>query len=94
MSALPLAVGAKMILTVQLCPTVSMLNVAPQVLVSEKSPATLIVVILRVAVPLLVMVTVWGALTVPTFWFANVKLVGATVTEVAAVTPIPVTVMF
>ena len=49
--------------------------------------------ILSVALPVLVMVTVWGALTVPTFWFAKVRLVGEIVTAVAAVTPEPVKVM-
>lgn len=38
----PEAVGAKETLTVQLSPTLRRLNVAPQVLVSKKSPVTLI----------------------------------------------------
>ena len=49
--------------------------------------------ILSVALPVLVMVTVWGELTVPTFWFEKVRLVGETVTAVASVTPVPVKVI-
>ena len=49
--------------------------------------------ILSVALPVLVMVTVWGELTVPTFWFEKFRLVGETVTAVASVTPEPVKVI-
>ena len=38
--------------------------------------------ILSVALPVLVMVTVLGELTVPTFWFEKLRLVGETVTAV------------
>src|SRR5438094_5043678 len=47
----------------------------------------------RVEVPVLVIVTVCGALTVPTLWLPNDRLVGETVTAVEAATPVPVTVM-
>ncbi len=91
----PLAVGENETLTVQLCPTASWFSVAAQVFVWEKSPLALIEVISSVEVLVLglVMVTVWGALTVPTFWPANVRLVGETVTSVAEVKPVPVTVI-
>ena len=91
----PLAVGAKVTLTLQLCPTLRMLSSGGtlQVLVWEKSPVVVMPVIFSVAVPVFVMVTVCGELTVPTVWFPKLRLVGETVTAVAAVTPVPVTVM-
>ena len=49
--------------------------------------------ILSVELPVLVMVTVWGELTVPTFWFEKLRLVGETVTAVAWETPEPVRVI-
>ena len=64
----PLAVGAKETLAVQLCPTASWFSVAAQVLVWEKSleGVALIELISSVEVPVLVIVTVLGELTVPT----------------------------
>ena len=91
----PLAIGANTTLAVQLCPGPRVLKrgAEEQVLVWVKSPVTLIVVISSVDVPVFVMVTVCAAVVEPTVVFAKVKVVGVTVTEVAWVTPVPVTVM-
>ena len=64
----PLAVGEKETLAVQLCPTAIWFSVAAQVLVWEKSleGVALIELISSVEVPVLVIVTVLGELTVPT----------------------------
>jgi len=48
-----------------------------------------IVVILSVAVPELVRVTVWGALVVPKTWLPKSNLVGESVTAEAGVVPVP-----
>src|ERR1017187_10394036 len=60
---------------VQLPPAATL---APQVLVCAKSPAlvpvTARLLIRRVAVPVLLRVTDWAALVVPTFWLVKVKL--------------------
>src|SRR5271157_3910538 len=92
---LPLAVGENDTLMVQLWPTLRVFSRAPQVSVSVKSllvPAE-IFVIFNVAVPVLVTVTLWAGLTVPTGWLEKERLVGETVTAVAAVTPDPVKAM-
>lgn len=92
---LPLAVGVNTTLAVQLWPGPRVLKRGgeAQVLVWVKSPVTLIVVISSVDVPVLVMVTVCAGVVEPTLVFAKVRVVGVTVTEVAWVTPVPVTVM-
>jgi len=71
----PLAVGAKVTLAVQLCPGLSRLfnGAAAHVLVWRKSPLVVIPVIVRTAVPVLVIVTVCGLLVVPTAWLENEK---------------------
>lgn len=67
----PLAPGVKVTLIVQLLPAVNVLGLIGHVLVCAKSPAlvpaTLIVVIVRSAVPLLVSVTICAGLLVLTF---------------------------
>jgi len=68
----PMAVGVKVTAMVQLRPIRTEL---PQVLVSLKSPLAAILVILRVAVPVLVRVTFWPALVVCRTWAAKVRLV-------------------
>jgi len=87
----PLAVGAKVTLAVQLCPGLSRLfnGAAAHVLVWRKSPLVVILVIVRTAVPVLVIVTVCGLLVVPTAWLENERLVGVSITAVPAVTPVP-----
>jgi hypothetical protein len=70
---LPVIEGAKVTLAIQLAPGVSEL---PHVLLSTKSaawgPVTTTLAIFRVALPLLVKVSLWGALAVPTGWLLNV----------------------
>jgi hypothetical protein len=89
----PLPVGAKTILAEQLWPTARVLFRARQVFVSVKLPVTLIELMFTVEVPVFVMVTVWGALTVPTAWGPKVKVVGESVTDEDVVTPVPVRAM-
>jgi hypothetical protein len=88
---LPVALGVKVTLTVQLAPAA---NELPQVLVSAKSPALVPViampVMLKVVVPTLVRVTVFAGLVVPTATEPKSKLVG----ESFAVVPIPLSVTF
>jgi hypothetical protein len=93
----PLAVGLKYTYTLQLCDTARVFaravqELEPWELVTEKSRLEPIEIpeILNVSVPVLVMVTVWGALTVPTLWLTKERLLGWTVAAVAAVTPVPV----
>src|SRR6202007_1156019 len=84
----PEAVGVKVTLMVQFAPAAREL---PQLSVSEKSPLAEILVIVKVAVPVLVSVTAFAALLVPTVWLAKVSEVGerlATGAEPAA--PVPV----
>ena len=87
----PLEVGEKLTLMAQLWPGLRTFNSALQVFVCEKSPEVLMPVIFSVAVPVFVIVTVWAALTSPTVTFPKARLVGVTVTAVAAVTPVPLT---
>jgi hypothetical protein len=60
----------------------------PQVLVWEKSPLVLTPETVRFARPVLVRVTLWGLLLVPTACDANVKDVGERLT--AGPPPVPV----
>jgi hypothetical protein len=68
---LPLADGVKVTLIVQLAPAANVLGLMGQVLVCAKSPVlvpvSVILVIVRAAVPLFVSVTDLAALVVPTF---------------------------
>src|SRR5262249_2858601 len=73
----PSAVGVKVTLMVQLAPAFTEL---PQLLFSAKSPLVAMLVMVRVALPLLVRVTVWGLLVVPTLWLPKARLVGDRVT--------------
>ena len=83
---LPAAVGAKVMLTVQV-PAGAML-LPTQVFVLVKSPGLVPVMLtaltVKAAFPLFVMVIAWPALVVPIFWFANVRLVGESVTAGAS----------
>lgn len=71
---LPMAVGVKVTLIVQLAPAPTEL---PQVLVWEKSPllvpVTLTLVMLRLALPLLVRTMFWAVLGVLTAWLPKVR---------------------
>ena len=68
----PVVVGVNVAVMVQLAPAARLL---PQVLASLKScgsvPPNKILLMVKVAVPVFVMVTVWGALVTPTFSFPN-----------------------
>src|SRR5437868_4651428 len=91
---LPLAVGVKVTLMVQLDPAVSVLGLIGQVLVWAKSPglvpARLMLLMVRSAVPLFLSVTVCAALVVPVFWFPKLRLVGLKLTPGAgALIPLP-----
>ena len=78
----PVAVGLKVTLIVQLASTA---NEAGQVFVSAKSPAFVPVAVIpeiaKAALPPFVKVTVWAALVVPMACELNVKLVGARMTD-------------
>src|ERR1035441_9703894 len=86
---IPAAVGVKVTKMLQLPPAATL---APQVLVCAKSPGLVPVtarpLIRRVAVPVLLSVTDWAALVVPTFWLANVRLPAVSDT-IGAPTPVP-----
>ena len=79
----PAAVGVKVMLIVQLAPAFSE---PPQLLVCAKSPLAVMPVMLNGTVPLLVSVTDWVALVVPTGWLPKLGLVGDNV----AAGPVPV----
>lgn len=68
----PPAVGAKVMLMVQLAPASRLL---PQLCVWAKSPETVKLLIVMGAPPLLESVSVWGALVEPTIWGAKPRLV-------------------
>ena len=80
----PDAVGVKVTAMVQTAPIASEL---PQLLLWVKSPPGTMLLMLIVAVPVLLSVTDWEALLVPTCWAANVSD-GAE--KVAIATPCPV----
>jgi hypothetical protein len=71
----PFALGAKVTLMVQEVPAATL---RAQLLVWEKSPLTVMLVLVSAAVPVLLSVTRCEALVVPTSWPANVRPVGAT----------------
>lgn len=74
---LPSAVGVKVTDIVQAIPGATL---DPQVLSWAKSPLTAMDVMLKAELPVLVRVTGWAALVLPTTWPTKVKLVGAKVT--------------
>jgi hypothetical protein len=82
----PVAVGAKVTEIVQVPATATD---EPQVLVWLKSPLAAIVVIVSVADPEFVSVTVWAALVVVSGWLPKLRLVGEKLTA-GAVVPVPV----
>jgi hypothetical protein len=67
----PLTVGEKTTLTVQLAFTA---RLVPQLFVCEKSPVVLMLLMERAAVPVLLRVTLWAGLLVPTVLDPNVRL--------------------
>ena len=83
----PTAVGVNITETVQLARAA---RLEPQVFVWAKSPEVAIELIVSAAVPVLVSVTVWAALVVPSVCEAKVRLVGESVTAGALAAPVPV----
>jgi hypothetical protein len=84
----PVAEGLNVMLIVQLALAAS---VVPHVLVCKKSPLIAMLVMLRVAVPVFLRVTLWAALVVPTAWLVKVRLVADKLTAGAlAAVPVPV----
>jgi hypothetical protein len=71
----PDAVGVNVTLMVQFPPAAREL---PQLLVSAKSPLAMMLLIVRVALPVLESVTVCAALVVPTVWLEKVSELGET----------------
>ena len=90
---LPALAGVNVTLIVQLAPAATLV---PQVLVWAKSPALVplrvMLVMLRVALPLLVRVTELAALVVPTAWLPKLRLVGERLTAGWVPVPLRVTV--
>lgn len=68
----------------------------PHVVVSAKSPdsvpVTAMLAILKFEVPVLLRVTVWAALVVPTFWLVKVRLVTVILATGAVAVPVRLTV--
>ena len=85
----PAAVGLKVTLSVQLALAATL---EPQVLVWEKSPLAVMLVIVRVAFPVFVRVTLWALLLVPTPCEENVNEVGERLTTGAVPVPVRLTV--
>jgi hypothetical protein len=81
----PVVVGLKVTLRVQLAFAATL---EPQVLISEKSPLALMLVMVRVALPVLLRVTFWGLLMEPTACTAKLNEVGERLTTGAV--PVPV----
>ena len=88
---LPVALGLKVTLTVQLVPPA---NELPQVVVSPKSPGlppvNAMLLIIRAAFPVLLSVNVWALLVVPVVWLGKFRLVAV----MPAMGPDPVPVKF
>ncbi len=80
----PVAVGRNVTLTVQLVPAASEL---PQLFDWAKSPDAAIEVMLNAALPVLLSVTLWALLLVPTFWVPKLSDVGLTLA--AGAVPVP-----
>ena len=85
----PIAAGVKVTLRVQLAPAA---RLALHVFVSEKSPLTVMPVMLRAALPLLQSVTVCALLHVPTACAGKVKEAGERLTTGAVPVPVRLTV--
>ena len=88
----PVAPGVKVIETVQLAFAASVLpHVVDRLKSVEAAPVSQILRMLREAVPVFDSVTLWTALTIPTFWFPNESDDGLIVTfGTAPFAPVPV----
>jgi hypothetical protein len=82
----PPALGSKVTLRVQLALGATL---DPQLLAWEESPLALMLSMLRVALPVLLRVTISALLVVPTVWAGNVKEAGESFT-VVELPPVPV----
>jgi hypothetical protein len=76
----PRAVGLNVTLTVQDLPTGNATTPARQVLVCAKSPVVVMAAMLSGAAPVLVKVTGWAGLRVPTLWVPKTTLEALRVT--------------
>src|SRR2546421_214298 len=85
----PVAEGVKVTLMVQEAPAANVLEPLGQVLVWAKSallvPVRPLLLMVRVALPLLVSVTVWAVLVVLTCWLLKLRLLGLRLTAGAGV---------
>ena len=85
----PELIGVNVTLIVQLVPSASEL---PQLLVCEKSPGfvppTAMLVMVKVALPVLLSVTTFAELLVPSTWLGNTRLTGES--DTAGAMPVPV----
>jgi len=86
----PLAAGMNVTLTVQLAPAATL---PPQLLLCAKSPGfapvSLMLLMLKAALPVLLSVEVWAELVVPTAWLPKARVVGDKL-AVGCPTPTPV----
>src|SRR2546427_1397287 len=92
----PMAVGAKLMLIVQLAPAARLppfAQVVPDAGVKSPLGATMVRMV-NVALPVLVSVTVCGALIVPSGWLANVRLTGDRFTAGPVSMALPVRLIF
>jgi hypothetical protein len=85
----PIPVGVKVTLIMQLPPP---LTTVPQLFVSEKSPLTTMLVIVRALAPVFWTLTGWGELEVCSVWFPKATLEGETETVGTAPVPVKLTV--
>ncbi len=91
----PMAVGAKLTLIVQLAPAATLPpfgQVMPDA--GKKSPLGTMLAMVNAALPVLVSVTVCGALIVPSAWLGNVRLIGDSLTAGPVSTALPVRLIF
>jgi hypothetical protein len=91
----PVAVGVNVTLIVQLALAANVAGSVPHVFVSAKSAdAAAMEMIVRVAVPVFVSVTVCAALVVFSNWLPKVRVVGASITAGVGFAPVPLSAKF
>lgn len=86
---LPVAVGVKVTLMMQLAPALSFAGLMGQVLVWTKSPFATILVMLKAPLPAFVRETALAELVVPTSWLPKLRLVASSCTSGAGEMPVP-----
>jgi hypothetical protein len=86
----PLAAGLNVTLTVQLAPAATL---APQLLLCAKSPGfapvSVMLLMLKAALPVLLSVKVWAELVVPTAWLPKARVVGERLATGFVLAPVP-----